>query len=180
MKTTYSTKEASEITGASRQIIRTYTGTYARYFSTEGAPDSPGQPRSFTRDDLRLIRFIYVATKERGLNHNQVQEHLAAGELEAFEWEAPEEGEESTPGATGNQPIALVPVAQLQAAMTLLQDAQRREQEAREQARNDQREMQAEMDKLRQALGRAEGALEALRDQQADRTRSWWSRILGR
>ena len=181
MKTTYSTKEASEITGASRQIIRTYTGTYAQYFSTEGAPTQPGQPRNFTRDDLRLIHFIYVMTKERGQNHSQVQARIDAGELADFDWEPPDDEEGGDPGT------ALVSVAQLQAARLLLEDAQRREQEAtaraeaqarelREQAESRERELQDQINQLLRELGHKEGELEALR---ASKPKGWWARLLG-
>src|SRR5205085_446559 len=117
MKTTYSTKEASEIIGASRQIVRSYTSTYASYFSTEGSPEQSGQPRSFTHDDLRLIRFIYEMTKQRGQNHNQVLERLKTGELDRFEWKPPQEDPEG-------MNTDLVPVERLLAARVLLEDAQ--------------------------------------------------------
>jgi DNA-binding transcriptional MerR regulator len=178
MKTTYSTKEASEITGASRQIIRTYTGTYARKFSTEGAPEQAGQPRSFTRDDLRLIRFIYVMTKERGQNHNQVMERIERGELDEFDWEPPDDVE-GPQGTHADPGTVMVPMAQLQAARLLLEDAQRREQEL--QQRVDQRDQRLE--ELRQALGRAEGELAAYKAMQQapppERPKSWWARLWG-
>jgi DNA-binding transcriptional MerR regulator len=181
MKATYSTKEASEITGASRQIIRTYTTTYAQHFSTEGSPNQAGQPRSFTRDDLRLIRFIYEMTKQRGQNHSQVLERLRAGELDRFEWEPPNEDEDLLS-------TDLVPVERLLAARVLLEDAQRREHEAtaraesqarelRLQAKERERELQEQVNQLLRELGHKEGELAAIR---ASKPKGFWTRLLGR
>ncbi len=38
---TYTTKQASDISGASRQVIRVYTTRYARYLSTAGTHIDP-------------------------------------------------------------------------------------------------------------------------------------------
>ena len=153
----YSTKQAAEITGASRQIIRTYTERYQRHFSTEGAPEQPGQPRRFTADDLKLIRYIYSNTAEQKLTHDQVLAALAAGALAQFDWqpplpsERPEPAESAAPGSS----TALVPVERLQAAQALLADAQRREAEAAQREQT----LQERLAQLERELGRAQGEL---------------------
>ena len=115
----YTTKDASELTGASRQIIRTYTGAYARYFSTEATPE-PGQQRRFTSADLKLIKYIYSLTSDQNLTHEQVQERLAAGGLDEYDWQPPQPLASAQPGQT-DQSAMLIPVERLQAAQALLQ-----------------------------------------------------------
>ena len=50
MTATYTTKDASELTGASKQALRVYTTRYKRYMSTEATPDA-GAERRFTEGD---------------------------------------------------------------------------------------------------------------------------------
>jgi DNA-binding transcriptional MerR regulator len=171
----YSTKEAAGLTGASRQSIRTYTSTYQRYFSTEGAPELPGQPRRFTADDLKLIRYIYTSTKEQSLTHEQILQRLASGALAEYDWLPPEP---QSPYSSAEHPesagTALVPVERLQAAHALLAEAQRREAETAEQ-------IQALQDRLlatERELGRAQGELQA---HKANRRQApkWWRALFG-
>lgn len=169
MRDTYTTKQAAELTGASRQAIRTYTTSYQRYFSTEGAPDQPGRARRFTRDDLRLIAYIYNSTGEQKRTHEQVQEALAAGELEQFTWQ-PTEAAESVEGSQEPASTALVPVERLVAAQALLQDAQRREAEAIDQVQA----LQDRLAALERELGQAEGKLAAQR-----KPPRWWTALFG-
>ena len=171
----YSTKEAAELTGASRQIIRTYTASYQRFFSTDGAPQ-PGQQRRFTSADLRLIRYIYESTQS-GVTHTEVAERLQAGALEQFAWQAPEEpaaSAQAAESAASATSTALVPLERLQAAHALMQDAQRREQAAAEQIAT----LQAEVQRLSQALGRAEGEAATLKASRY-RAPTWWRRLFG-
>jgi hypothetical protein len=130
---------------------------------------------------LRLIRFIYEMTKQRGQNHNQVLERLKAGELAEFDWDPPDVDTEGEPGT------ALVSIAQLQAARLLLEDAQRREQEAvaraeeqarqlREDAQRRERELQEQINQLLRDLGKTEGELAAIR---ASKPKGFWARLLG-
>lgn len=170
MSDTYTTKQAAEITGASRQALRAYTRRYARYFSTEATPEQ-GQDRRYTRDDLRLVAYIYSQTSA-GASHDQVNDRLAAGALDAFEWHPPESGEEIDPAPDDN--TALVPVAQLQAAHALLQDAQRREAAAADRAD----ELQAEIARLTLELGQAQGEAAALKSSR-HRAPKWWRAIFG-
>lgn len=173
MQDYYSTKEAADLTGASRQIIRTYTNTYQRYFSTEGAPAQPGQPRRFTAADLKLIRFIYTSTAEQKLTHEQVQERLAAGALEQFTWQPPEEPTERT-GEAESASSALIPVERFQAAQALLLDAQRREGEAAEQVQA----LQERINALERELGKAQGELSAHKALQR-KPPAWWVKLFG-
>lgn len=176
MQDYYSTKEAADLTGASRQIIRTYTNTYQRYFSTEGAPAQPGQPRRFTAGDLKLIRFIYTSTAEQKLTHEQVQDRLAEGHLEQFAWQPPEATESAGTGEKAAEipNTALVPVERLQAAQALLLDAQRREAEASEQVQA----LQERINTLERELGKAQGELSAHKALQR-KPPAWWTRLFG-
>lgn len=175
----FTTKEAAELTGASRQIIRIYTSTYQRYFSTEGAPDQSGQQRRFTPADVKLIRFIYTRTAEHKLTHEQVQAALAAGELEQFAWEAPERPQSAasaydSPEEQQSASAALVPVERLQAAHALMQDAQRREQQAAEQVQA----LTERLAQLERELGAAQGELQAYKQLRPRRPR-WLQWLVG-
>lgn len=172
----FTTKQAAELTGASRQIIRTYTNTYQRYFSTEGAPEQPGQPRRFTADDLKLIRYVYTSTAEQKLTHEQVLERLAAGELDRFDWqplESPGSGESRDMGAEQSA-NALVPIERLQAAQALIQEAQRREAEAAQKAQ----ELQDRLLAAERDLGKAQGELAAYKAMQR-KPPPWWAWLFG-
>ena len=182
----FSIKIASEATGASKQVIRSYTQTYARWFSTEATPEH-GRERRFTAADLKLIAFIYQNVIGQALNHNQVQERLVAGALNDFEWDVPIEAHGAPVEPPGDTGTMLVPFAQLQAARLLLEDAQRREQEAvaraeeqdrqlREQAQQRERELQEQINQLLRDLGHKEGELAALR---ASKPKGFWARLFG-
>ena len=170
----YTTSQASAITGASVQTIRAYTKLYARYFSTEATPTT-GLSRRFTADDLRLIRFAFQQTAA-GNTREQVSELLAAGALTEYEWQPP------APEAASTEPVenvtepgtALVPLERLQAAHTLLQDAQHREQAAAEQVAS----LQAEVQRLATELGKAQGELQGFRSAQY-RAPKWWRSMFG-
>lgn len=170
----YSTKEASDITGASKQIIRVYTARYARYLSTEGTPES-GKPRRFTEGDLKLLAYVYQQTSSGNMTHDQVLDSLAQGALERFDWSMPTQPESVPDGPESAQsaPNALVPVERFQAAQALLLDAQRREQEAREQALA----LQDQVNQLERELGKAQGALEAYKT--VRRRPRWWVALFG-
>ena len=170
----YSTKEASDVTCASKQIIRVYTVRYARYLSTEGTPE-PGKPRRFTEGDLKLLAYVYQQTSNGNMTHEQVLESLARGALERFDWSTPIQPE-SAPEAAESAPSgtnALVPIERFQAAQALLMDAQRREQEAKEQAQA----LQDKVNQLERDLGKAQGALEAY--QTMRRRPRWWTVLFG-
>ena len=167
----YTTSQASEITGASIQIIRAYTKLYARYFSTEATPE-PGQARRFTAADLRLIKFAHQLSRQN-ITREQVAERLAAGELDRFDWQPPEP--ESEPEQPSSEPsTALVPLERLQAAQALLRDAQSREQAAAEQVAA----LQAEVQRLAGELGKAQGELQGYKAAQY-RAPKWWRTLFG-
>ena len=156
MPDAYTTKAASEATGISRPALRLYTGVYSRYLSLDATPE-PGKARAFTEADLRTLAFVYHYTGA-GETHEAVKQRLEAGELAAFDWQPPED-EQAAPEAQASTGLALVPLERLQSALALMQEAQRREQEALAKA------LQLEEDnrRLERALGTAHGALEAMR-----------------
>ena len=172
MRATYSTKEASDITGASTATIRTYTTAYARYLSTEATPD-PGKQRRFTAADLKLIAFAYQLGEREGATREQVLDRLAAGELDTYAWQPPEEPTSAAQSAVAPD-SALVPYERLQAAQVLLQDTQRREEQALEQVAT----LQSEVQRLSQELGRAQGEAATLKSSRYTAPR-WWRAIFG-
>lgn len=170
----YSTSQASQATGVSKQALRAYSSKYRQWLSPDATPE-PGKERKFTSDDLRLLRFVFVHTKTEKEPHATVQARLAAGELNNFTWtpDEPQEGSEGAPETSGTSRTstgALVPMAQVQALQVLLEDARRREQAAldREQA------MQTRVVELERALGEAQGALR----ERPQRKRPAWLRAL--
>lgn len=156
IKDYYTTKEASELTGASKQIIRTYTERYARFLSTEATPD-PGKPRRFTASDLKLMAYVYQQTAAGNMTHDQVLESLNGGSLERFDWELPRPSPKESEETTQSAPNALIPAERLQAAQALLMDAQRREQGAQDALQN----AQERIAQLERELGKAQGELSA-------------------
>jgi DNA-binding transcriptional MerR regulator len=176
MSATYTTKQASELTGASKQAIRVYTQRYARYMSTEATPDA-GSERRFTEADLKLMAYIYQQTQRGGQTHDKVLEALASGALDAFEWEprtSPQEGyiDAETTGT------ALVPIERLMATQALLQA----QLEERQRLLERERELLDQVQRLQREVGKAEGKIESLEEQlkqPMQRPRSWWARLLG-
>lgn len=161
MPTLYTPKAAAALLGVSPAALRKYAGIYARHLSTEAT----GTPRAFTVADMRLFAFVAHATA-MGRTHSAIQESITGqGEdFAAFSWDAPDDTENA-----GEAPsTALVPVAQLQAAQALLQDAQRREADARAEAEAARERIAT----LERELGRAEGELAA-------RRRSLWAKLFG-
>lgn len=155
VKALYTTKEAETATGASRQAIRAYTAPYARYLSTDATPEA-GKARKFTAADLKLIAYIRQCTKDQNYTHAETLQSLADGALDDFDWTLPEEPD-SAQDAPQDATTALVPLAQLEAARLVMQDAQRREQEAT--AKVDQ--LQQRVEELTMQLGEAQGELSA-------------------
>jgi len=174
MKDYYSTKEAAELIGASKQILRAYTGTYARYLSTEATPE-PGGVRRFTEADVRLLAFVYQKTTGENLTHEAVLEQLAEGALEQFTWQPEQPEPESTPESQQSAEAGmLVPVAQYRAAEALLRDAQRRESDAQER----EQALQEKINLLERELGQAQGELSATLANQR-RAPAWWVALFG-
>ena len=176
MRATYSTKEASDITGASTATIRTYTTAYARYLSTEATPD-PGKQRRFTAADLKLIAFAYQLGEREGATREQVLERLDAGELDTYAWQPPEEPTSAAQSAIAPD-SALVPYERLQAAQVLLQDAQQREQALKADTAAQVATLQAEVQRLSQELGRAQGEAAMLKSSRYTAPR-WWRAVFG-
>jgi DNA-binding transcriptional MerR regulator len=169
----YTVTQASKLVGASRASIRAYTlrPEYQRYLSTEATPQ-PGQERQFTRDDLKLLRFIFARTSQ-GETHEAIAARLNAGGLGEFEWSPPEpqqpaEHEEASTGM-------LVPVEQVRALQAILADARQRELETKEQSHAQLQALQEEVRQLTRELGEAQGELNARRR----RRPTWWIRLFG-
>ena len=177
LKAYYTTKEAADLTGASAQIVRAYTiaPEYQRYFSSEATPEK-GSMRRFTAADLRLIAFVYMASTEQALTREQVAQALAGGALDQFEWQLPEpdqpEAESQQSAQAGSE--ALVPVARLQAAQYLVEQAQQREQAMADQLT----EAQAKIEQLSQDLGAARGELAGFQRAQY-KAPAWWRSLFG-
>lgn len=180
----YTPKAAADAVGISPAAVRKYAELYARFLSTEAG----GSPRSFTAADLTVFAFVARSTA-LGRTHAVIQSDLAAGEageFAVFDWSPPGEDVPSQEDAGGG---ALVPAAQLQAVRAMLDDAKRREQDARAIA-------DAQADQLRtltRELGRMEAEIDALRRdaedlaerrrkdaaELAERRRPWWIRLWG-
>lgn len=172
MKEYYSPAEAAQITGASKPALRTYTNTYARWFSTDATPEKGGS-RQFTEADLKLVAFIRLWTVSQNKSHAETAAALVAGELDLFDWQPPEAAEEplEQPEAAGS---ALVPVERLQAAQVLITDAKQRETDAT--ARLEQ--AQERISELERELGQASGELAGFKAAQ-HKAPAWWRALFG-
>lgn len=168
--------------GISATGLRIYTTTYPRKLSTEAT----GKRRKFTEADLCFLAYIKERT-DAGDNHRDLLNELETDEgkarFAAFEaqWQPLPPDEEV---ATDEGSTAMVPVAQLHAVRLLWEDAQRREQEAKEEtlaqqqaAQLREKDLQEQINQLLRELGHKEGELEALR---ASKPKSFWARLLGR
>ena len=165
----YTLKQATAATGLSRGAVRQYCARYARWLSTYATP-APGLERQFTRDDLRVFRFVRDVTAT-GAGHDAVVEQLQSGALDAFTWQPPEDVP-SAADVQGDAGAYLVPVERLQAAQALLGDAQRRESDAA--AKLEQ--AQAEIARLNRELGEARGALSVYEKRKRPR---WLASLFG-
>lgn len=172
MTPTYTTKEASELTGASKQAIRVYTTRYARYMSTEATPDA-GTERRFTEADLKLMAYIYQQTQRGNRTHNQVLASLEEGALDAYDWEPPTTAQHATIDG-GSIGTALVPIERLVATQALLQA----EREERQRLIDREQELSERLENVRQQLGEAQGELKALKSQRR-KPPAWWVRLFG-
>jgi len=180
-ETLYASSQAARLAGISGGSLRNYTQggrfgrLYAPYLSAGAAP-APGQPRQFTGEDIAVLRYVRSRTAQ-GAAHETIAAELAAGALETFDWQPPEEsaaqvraarqaGQEEEEGQGvdgGRQPAALAIMAQTLTAE--LAAAHAREQ--------------AVWDRLVAAearAARAEGELEAVKAAQA---RPWYRRLFG-
>ena len=175
MDNMYSPKEASEVTGASPQIIRVYTNVYTRYFSSEATPEA-GEVRRLTGADLKTIKYIYEQSKRRNRTRKQITEQLAAGELDNFAWQAPEEPELEQPEEPEQQSThdIMVPLARLQAAEILVTESREREKEALERIG----ELHERIGDLERSLGQATGELAGFRQAQY-RAPAWFRWLFG-
>ena len=172
----FTVKQASEITDASRQSIRSYTATYARFFSTEATPEHGGE-RKFTRDDLKLIAYIAGSTAF-GSSHEEIIKELEGDALSLFRWEPPEAPPKpSEPKQDAN--TSLVPIERLHAMAAQLHTTQALIEKGEERIKEETARAQVLQDKLIEAqreLGKLEGELAALK---ASKPKGFWARLLG-
>ena len=161
----YTPKDVQSMVAVSASGLRNYTRDYARWLSMEATET----PRRFTEDDVRLIAFIVHCTKERAMTHAQVVDRLQDGDLQTFTWQIPQAPEtpiETPEDVTGH----LVPVERVMTAQALLQDAQRRENEASDKVD----ELQSRINELERELGEARGQLKS-----RYRSPDWWRKLFG-
>jgi len=169
METLYTPAEVAAIVGCSKPALRSYTATYSAYYSGSATPGI-GQTRQYTENDIKLTSFIY-SRSATGHTHQDTLKALADGELDNYAFTTPERPTEAPdgPGDSQGTSTAIVPAERLHAALTLLQDAQRREQQAQEA----ERAAQTRINALERELGTALGKL-------AQRRRpNWWVAIFG-
>ncbi len=169
----YSPSEAAKLAGISASSARGYVKRYTDYFSSEATPPK-GQPRAFTVEDVRLLRFISQATRD-GATHNEVAQRLVAGELDAFDWWPElEEGE-----GQEQQTTALTTMHQLQLVARLF-DRQVDEYRLRdEEGRQREQDLTRQLLDARQQIGKLEGQLEEMNRQEDenDNYQPWWRRL---
>ena len=95
VETVYSSGQAAALAGVSDGSLRNYCqgGRFGRFYAaylSAGAAPAPGQPRHFSASDVAVLRFIRSRTAQ-GAPHATVAAELAAGALETFDWQPPEE-----------------------------------------------------------------------------------------
>jgi DNA-binding transcriptional MerR regulator len=178
MTPTYTTKEASELTGASKQALRVYTTRYKQFMSPLATPDAGGE-RRFTEADLKYLAYVYQQTQS-SKTHEEVLAALANGALDDFEWEPPKTTQNVTIDG-GSVGTALVPIERLVAIQALLQaerEARQRDEDERQRLIDREQQLSARLEDLRQQLGEAQGELKAIK---ATRRKppAWWVRIFG-
>jgi DNA-binding transcriptional MerR regulator len=165
----YQPKQVAKMVGISPASLRNYTARYRRFYSSQATPP-PGQPRLFTPADVRLTAYIAQATGA-GSTHDEIAAHLeqAQGVPADFEFTP-------APTVAPDDTAALVPNAQAQALLQLmarqLEQAQAREQAARDR----ERELLEQLAQAQRELGQLEGELKAVKAQR----RSWLDRLFDR
>jgi hypothetical protein len=94
-ETLYPSGQAARLAGISGGSLRNYCqgGRFGRFYApylSAGAAPAPGQPREFTASDVAVLRFVRSRTAA-GADHETIAAELAAGALETFDWQPPEE-----------------------------------------------------------------------------------------
>ena len=165
----YLPKDAQSIIGVSASTLRNYTKDFERWLTTEATTT----PRRFTPDDLRLFAFIRWRTLEKLETMDKVQAALDAGALDAFEWQVPQRPQPTTT-AQDSEAGVLVPLESLRLHQALLNESQRREEQASAEAA----ELRARIEALQNELGRAQGELAAVKSGRY-RAPKWWRAVFG-
>ena len=173
METLYTPAAVASIVGCSKPALRSYTATYSAHYSDSATPGI-GQTRQYTESDIKLTSFIYTRSAT-GHTHQDTLKALADGELSNYTYTMPERSTATTDGPGDDMGVstAIVPAERLHAALTLLQDAQRREAAAVEAGQA----AQTRINELERELGSVSGELRAIK---AHRRRpAWWVALFG-
>lgn len=173
METLYTPAEVAAIVGCSKPALRSYTATYSAYYSGSATPGI-GQTRQYTENDIKLTSFIYTRSAS-GHTHQDTLKALVDSELDNYAFTLPERSTDAPNDSSDVQGgnTAIVPAERLHAALTLLQDAQRREQQAVEVGQA----AQTRINELERSLGTALGELNAMKAQR--RRPAWWVALFG-
>jgi len=94
-ETLYSSSQAAKAAGISPGSLRNYCqgGRFGKFYApylSAGAAPAPGQPRQFTAADVAVLRYVRSRTAQ-GAAHETIAGELAAGALDSFNWQPPEE-----------------------------------------------------------------------------------------
>lgn len=96
---TYTPAQAAKVLQMAASSIRNHCSNslFQPFFSASATPPA-GQARQLTDQDLRVLRFIGQATNS-GATLQAVADRLAAGELQAFDWQPAAEEEPAAPAS---------------------------------------------------------------------------------
>lgn len=150
---TYAPAQAARLASVSPASVRNYCKRFSRWFSADATPPA-GQARSFTADDVRLLRYVGMATSA-GATLAEVDARLDDGALDDFTWSPPDPDAPAPPAADPG--AALAPIAA--ALIGQLEHMRQREAQLTDALLDAQRR-----------IGQLESQLEA--------RRPWWSRLL--
>lgn len=187
VETLYASGQAARLAGISGGSLRNYCqgGRFGRFYApylSAGAAPAPGQPRQFTAADVAVLRYIRSRTAQ-GASHETIAGELAAGALESFNWQAPEESaaqvrearaaqEDAAQGVDGwGQPTRRAPEEAQPAALVVMAQTLTAELAA---AHAREQELWDRLIASEAARARAEGALSALKARPG-----FWRRLFG-
>jgi len=178
----YKSTEAARLVGCSPASVRAYPSKFPQFFSPSAVP-ARGTERRFTDSDLRVLRFIAVATAQ-GETLAEVGARLEAGEVTAFDWSPGEDQPPAAPsqGETAGASTALASIPQVLAQLFQQLDTARRQDQVDARRRED--ELTRQLLDARERIGRLEGEIAALKAKETDEgvtpPPSFWDRLFGR
>jgi len=179
---TYKPTEAARLVECSVASVRAYPSKFPQFFSPSAVP-ARGTERRFTDSDLRVLRFIAVATAQ-GETLAEVGARLEAGEVTAFDWSPGEDQPPAAPsqGETAGASTALASIPQVLAQLFQQLDTARRQDQVDARRRED--ELTRQLLDARERIGRLEGEIAALKAKETDEgvtpPPSFWDRLFGR